>query len=66
MSRKGDPLELFDKIGGHDPQLNLDKCLVNACIDGDIDTVIDLLQKVGINVKVQWQFVWNDNNELTF
>ena len=53
MSRKGDPLELFDKIGGHDPQLNLDKCLVNACIDGDIDTVIDLLQKVGINVKVQ-------------
>ncbi|XP_071792618.1 ankyrin repeat and SOCS box protein 18-like isoform X1 [Asterias amurensis] len=52
MSRKGDPLELFDKIGGHDPQLNLDKCLVNACIDGDIDTVIDLLQK-GASVEAE-------------
>ena len=49
MSLKGDPLELFDKIRGHDP-LNLEKYLVNACIDGDIDAVIGLLQKkVGIS-----------------
>ncbi|XP_022086486.1 serine/threonine-protein phosphatase 6 regulatory ankyrin repeat subunit A-like [Acanthaster planci] len=45
MSRKRDPLELFDANDGQNPQLLLDKCLVRACCEGDIDTVIDLLQK---------------------
>ncbi|XP_038070659.1 delta-latroinsectotoxin-Lt1a-like [Patiria miniata] len=52
MSRKRDPLELFNAKDGQNTQLVLDKCLVKACNEGDIDTVIDLLQK-GASVEAE-------------